>query len=385
MRVGLIWAAPAPLTRITVRYERYLRGFRALGHDPVTVCFAAAAEGYAEPVAVAPGEAALRDPEFYRPLRLDAAAVITWLGLPEVVGALKRVCPWVVSVADSDGQVSARVHPRATLARCVLQHRGWLTRASAANYWLRRYLFGAGRLERDLLDSAERADLVAINSPQARGHLTAFFRHHGRPELAARVAVVPYPVDECYLSGEVSAARERRVVAVGRWDDPQKDAPLLAAAVERVRAADPAVGFDLIGPGGDDAFDRLCRRHPRVVYHGRLAPAAVAALLRNARSLLLSSRWESGPIVANEALSLGCTLIGPAEIPTLREFCEGGRYGTACRVRSATSLAAAALAEVRAWDDGRRDPLAVAAAWRPRFDPQAVCRQLLEPRDLVWD
>ena len=83
------------------------------GYDPATVCLGAAAEGYDEPTVVAPTEAALRDSAFYRSLQPDAAVVITWLGLPDVLGALKGACPWVASVADSDGQLGrARSPPR---------------------------------------------------------------------------------------------------------------------------------------------------------------------------------------------------------------------------------------------------------------------------------
>ena len=192
-------------------------------------------------------------------------------------------------------------------------------------------------------------------------------------------------MDECYLSGEVPATRERRLVAVGRWDDPQKDAALLAATVRRVLAADPDIGFDLIGPGGEAAFAALWRRQPRVRYLGPQPPEVVAELLRRSRSLLLSSRWESGPIVANEALSLGCTLVGPVRVPTFEAYCAGGRYGTACRSGSPQALAAAVLDEMRAWDDGRRDPAAIAATWRPRFDPRTVCEQLLRPSDMPCD
>ncbi len=67
LRVGLVWPATERLTKLSVRYERYVRGFRASGHDPVTICLPPAAVGYPEPVAVAPTEDDLRDPGFWRP------------------------------------------------------------------------------------------------------------------------------------------------------------------------------------------------------------------------------------------------------------------------------------------------------------------------------
>ena len=381
-RVAVVWAADQPLTTISVRYERYLHGFRALGWEAFAVCSEAAAVGFAAPLVRAPDSASLRDSAFWRSMQLDAAVVVTWLGLPDVVGALKEACPWVASVADSDGQVGVRVFPAATFNRSVWQHARLIDRLRAAKFWAQRYLLRPERYDRPVLESSERADLVAVCSASAKRNLSRFFAYHRRPDLAARTAVIPYPVDECFRDGEIPVRRARRLVAVGRWDDPQKDAPLLAATIRQVLAADPDVGFDLIGPGGEAVFADLCRRQSGVTYHGPRPPEAIAELLRNSRSLLLSSRWESGPIVANEALSVGCTLVGPARIPALEAFCGGGRYGVACRGGAAKTLAAAVLEEMKAWDDGRRDPKQIAATWRPRFDPAVVCRQLLQPCDM---
>jgi glycosyltransferase involved in cell wall biosynthesis len=384
-RVGIIWCGPSPLVAISVRYERYVRGFRALGCEAFAVCAPGLETGFGEPVITAPDPAAFRDPDYWRSLRLNVAVLVTWLGLPDVVGALKRACPWVVSLADSDGQVGVRVHPRATFARSVLQHRDWGTRVRGAKFWLERYFVRPETFDRPGLESAGRADLIAICSPDARDYLGRFFRYYGQPDLAHKVVVVPYPVDDCYLNGPVPQPRRRQLVAVGRWDDPQKDAALLAAAVRRVLAVAPEVSFRVVGPNGGKVFAALCRDHPQVRYLGPRPPEAVAALLRESRSLLLSSRWESGPIVANEALCLGCSLVGPAAIPSLAGFCDRGRYGTACRRRSPRALADAVLKEMRAWDEGRRDPARIASVWRPRFDPRTVCRQLLDPSDMPCD
>ena len=277
VKVLLIWCAPTPLRSISVRYERYVRGVLALGHDAVTVCLPAAAEGYGEPVLIAPNEPALRDPRFWEAARPDAAVVVTWLGLADVLGALRRACPRVTSLADSDGQIGARVHPRATFRQSILQHRGWLTRADR-QVLAAAVSFRLGGLRRGAPQQRGPRGRDRDLQPRGADHLAAFFRRHRRPDLVDRIAVIPYPVDECYLHDKAPAVRERRLVAVGRWDDPQKDARLLAATIRRVLAADSDVGFDLIGPGGEAAFARAVRRQPRVVYHGAQPPEVVAGL-----------------------------------------------------------------------------------------------------------
>lgn len=376
MRVGLIWPDCARLTAISVRYERYVRGLRRLGHEPVTVCLPPAAAGYAEPVVLAANDATMRAPAFYRELKLDAAFVMTWLVFPDLVTAIRQACPWLVSIADSDGLIGVRVHPRRVFARMIGQHGRWDRKLRAAKYWLQLYLTGTASQDQPVLASATDADRIAVCSPAAADHLRAFFAHYRRPELAERVIAVPYPINDCYRTGPVAAERPARVVAIGRWDDPQKDAPLLAATVDAYRRAGGRAEVCLFGPNGANWFQPLVRSWPGVRYAGVQPPEVIAACLRSSRALLLPSRWESGPIVLNEALASGCTVVGTDAVPAVVSACRGG-YGTLAAGRSAGRLAAAWAAEMSAWDRGERDPVRIAAHWRPLCDPVHVCAQML--------
>jgi glycosyltransferase involved in cell wall biosynthesis len=379
LRIATVWAAPSRLVDISVRYERYLRGFQALGHDAFAVCLPESAEGFKGPVELCPSPGRMADPDFWRPLRLDCAVVMTWLGLPEVVSALKAACPKVVAIADSDGLVGERVHVRATLYRSVYQHKTLLARLGGAKFWLQRFLWPSRSFDASGLLSAGFADRITVCNDAAMVNLWEFFNYHRRPDLVAKVAVAPYPVDDFFLSRPVRLDRARQVVAIGRWDDPQKDAGLLAATIARAARRDPSCDFRIVGPGGDAAFGPLCRRHKQVRYLGVQPPGIVADLLSRSRALLLSSRWESGPIVANEALCLGCAVVGPDHLPAVASYVKKGPYGTASRGRSARRLAAAVLAELAEWDEGQREPAEIASYWRPEFSPSSVCRRMLLP------
>jgi glycosyltransferase involved in cell wall biosynthesis len=385
MKICLIWTKRVPLTRISVRYERYARGFRHLGFDPLTVCLRDAADGYNEPMATAPDAQSLRDTQFWRSLRPDIAVVITWLGLPDVIAALKPACPWVVSLADSDGQIGVRVHPRPTFVRMTAQHPQWGMKLRAAKYWLQLAMKKCNEADSAALLSATHADRVVVGCPAAANHLRAFFGHHRRADLARKVAIAPYPIDPCYLSGPAEMARPARVVAIGRWDDPQKDAGLLCRAVELFLGNGARAEFVLVGPHGQRWFGPLVRRWSQVRYLGAQPPAIVAEHLQTCRVLLLPSRWEGAPIVLNEALASGCTIVGTDAVPSAVSACAGG-HGTLSAGRSARRLAAALAAEMAAWDSGNRDPAAIAAHWRPQFDPTNVCRSLLAgaPRINEW-
>lgn len=366
---------------ISVRYERYVRGLRAAGHEPVTVCIADAAAGYKEPVTVAPQLSAFQDALFYKSLGAKTAILINWLGLPDIVAAAKAGCGKVVALADSDGLVGVRVHPRATLARMVHQHQDLLTKLRAAFFWLRLYAFGPQLLDDPVLLSSTEADRIVVCDMVAAANLQSFFKHYGRPDLSAKVAAVPYPVDECFLNEQVAAHRSRTVLAVGRWDDPQKDALLLTKGVQQYLDNGGQAAFAFVGAGGDKVFGGLCNRYKAVRYHGVLPPAQVVDLMGEARLLLLTSRWESGPIVLFEALARGCTVVGPESIPGVESVCAAGPYGTMFKKRSAQAVAHALERELATWDAGERDPQVGAAFWQPQFDPRNVCLRLLGTAD----
>lgn len=377
-RVALVWAGPDRLTTISVRYERYVAGLRALGEEPVTVCTAEAAQGYPFPVRTVASTECLRDPHFWQTQGIRTALVITWLVLPEIVAALKQAGIRVVSIADSDGRIGARVHPAAVLRRLFVSQPTWNLRLRACKFFAQMYCQTTPASDGAVLASAGAADRIAVCSPRAVEHLRRFFHHYRRPDLAAKVVSVPYPIDSCYLTEPVANDRANRLVSIGRWDDPQKDAGLLCRAVEHYYRLNGAAEVALVGPGGAPYFEGLARRWPRVRYLGVQSPDTVAELLRGSRSLLLPSRWESGPIVLNEALASGCSVVGTDTIPSVLSACREGPYGTVSHGRSARRLARAMREEEACWDTGRRDPRAIAAYWRPRFTPEAVCKQLLD-------
>jgi glycosyltransferase involved in cell wall biosynthesis len=175
-----------------------------------------------------------------------------------------------------------------------------------------------------------------------------------------------------------AAGREDLVVAIGRWQDPQKDVALLTAALRRYLRAGGLWKFALVGSGGEAWFGPLQAAHPRnVEYRGVVPLAGVVELLGRSRILLCTSRWESGPIVATEALLRGCSLVGPDSIPSFRHLCARGTCGTTFAARSGRTVAAALAQEAHAWESGARNAPSIAAAWKGRFTADTVCRQIL--------
>ncbi len=243
---------------------------------------------------------------------------------------------------------------------------------------MQRYLLGDSRYSREVLENALHSDVVLFAAGPSKEAFGRFLDACGRADLDARVRVAPlYPVAEMFYTLPVRTARADRVVAIGRWDDPQKDARLLATAVERYVRRGQRTEFVLVGRGGERWFSGLERRFAQVRYAGVLPHGEVANLMGGSRAVLFSSRWEGFPHTANEALALGCTVVG-TPLPSLRGVCAGGRFGRVARSRRPADLADALEAELRTWEAGGRDPVGIAAFWRAQLRPEIVCARLLD-------
>ena len=156
MRIALAWIVEAPLTSITVRYERYVRGFRALGHDVVTVCHKAAAVGYEFPTLTTDDLASFNDPTYWKSIGADLVLVVSWLSFPKIIEAIRESGSRVVAVSDSDGIKGVRVFPMELLCRMIAQHTHLRDKLGAVKHWLD--LYSRAYLE---------ADQIAIRSAAA--------------------------------------------------------------------------------------------------------------------------------------------------------------------------------------------------------------------------
>jgi glycosyltransferase involved in cell wall biosynthesis len=376
MRIAIVWNAPSRLVDISLRHDLYVRGFEALGHEVITVCTSVTAEAYPCHVHTVATSADLAEPDLWRRLRCDVAVMITWHGMADILAAMRAAGTKTVAIADSDGQVSMRVHPRATWLGMIANQPRWDLKARASKAWLQHYLLHSRAQDRNKLESTLYSDALVFCTVPAAAHFKRFLDYCGQGTLASRLRVVPYLVDEKFCQQAVPAEKPNRILGVARWDSPQKDARLMAEAIRIYLEQGGRSEFALIGPGGESWFSALAGRFPLVRYLGVQPPVKVASLLADSRAIAFSSRWESGPIAAFEALAVGSTVIG-APIPNLIDLCAGGRFGSASPTRRPADLAQAIHQEMNAWGSGQRGPRAIAEHWRAKLHPTVVCRQLL--------
>ena len=380
MKILLPWLAETPLHAISFRFEHYLEGFRALGHEPCLVTREGLASDFPLPALEVP-MAYLRSPDFWRSQGAEVAVTLSWHRHSAELEALREGGLQVVAITDSDGLVGLRTHPAMTLERMLVYRRGLRPRLGCIKYWIGRYLtdgLTGQREDLEYLASTRASDAVVLGSQPAIQAFRRFLRfHRAEDELAPRLREVPYAVPETFCTAPLPPTRRPAFVALARWSDPQKNAGLLAQALELFLPHHPEAEVEFFGLDAEPFFGSLAQRYPKVRLLGGQPPPRVLESLGSCRAVIFASRWETGPHAATEALALGASLVG-TPIPNLVGLTQGGHFGTVATAHRPRALAEALTREWRVWEEGERDPLAIAEHWRPRLHPASICQQLLD-------
>ncbi len=384
MRVAVVWNYGTPLSQCSFRFEEYVRGLETLGHEAVVACPESSNDGFPVPIA-SPRGGGLEDEAFWRGLAVDVAIVPSFHQMSALLETIRAAGALTIAMGDSDGQMGLRAFPLATLRRKVFSGVADRRRQMRQlRFVAKRYLLSFRRADpqdAEFVRSAESSDALILGCEEARTHFRRFLRRAGAPGLADRVHVAPLAINRVYVESPDLGRERRGMVAIGRWDDPQKNAPLLVRALARylgragrVARSEPV---DIFGPGGEELFGGLGRRFPNVEHHGPQYPEVLADALAGSRFIVFSSRWEGAPHAGCEALSMGATVVG-TPIPSLRSWSEGGAYGRVASAHRAGPLAAAMAEERAAWRRGERDPASIAAVWRRRSSGRGVCQTMLK-------
>jgi glycosyltransferase involved in cell wall biosynthesis len=365
---------------LTVRHDLYARGFVELGHDVCAIASRPSAEGFPYPVRIFDDASVLCDSHYWQDIRADIVVMVTWHGMLPELHAIRASGSRAVAISDTDGFVSPRFSAREVLRRMIAMQTSPIMKLRTAKFWLQRVLLLARQEEQAIVESTTNSDAVLFCSAGAAANFNRFLLARGEAELVVRTTVIPYPIDVPFLEPISSEARENRVVSIGRWDDPQKNAELLASAIRLHLRQRPDTEFIIIGRNGDRYFRGLTKKHKSVRYLGIQSPAQIAEHLRGSRSLLISSRWETGPVVAYEALACGCTVVS-SPITNMIGLCEDRQFGRIARSHGAHALSKAISDELIEWDHGMRSPEKIAARWQPEFQPMSICKSIIASID----
>jgi glycosyltransferase involved in cell wall biosynthesis len=382
MRVAIVFPEPYDPARVSLDLGLLVEGFGQCGAEARIVGVSGSTTSFAHPTDLVPNVGVLESTAFWKEREFDLVVVVTWGTRAPILRAVRAAGSVVVSKVDTDGLIGVRSYPLTTLSRSLWHQPTLRGRAGALWFWLKKLAYWHRVEEGMILESLEAAHVAWLESPAAQQGVTAFLLRHGRVDLKQRLVAFPNPVGAAFRGTDAREVAGPHVAAVGRWDDPQKNGPLLAAALKNLAERRPGSRFTVIGRGSGDVFQSLSKL-PGARLHERLTRPEIAAVFGEAQVVAFSSRWEGGRSnVANEALAMGCTVVGPA-LPSFIDLAVEGRFGRVVARPSSATLAAALDDELSAWSNGMRDRAAIRAWWREQLDPRNVCAALLRATGFV--
>lgn len=324
------------------------------------------------------------DAAWWRQWRAEAVVLNSWAAprFEPVARAIKNAGAKLIVRLDSDGCKSPRAgfsHFLGFIYSLARDERRPLPGLYALAKTL-AFRFVPAFHDAGMLAHLTHADVIGIESPRAAERLCALLAQLGSTELAARVRVLPHPVQDMFQPNP-TAVKQRKIIAVGRWDSHFKNAPLLVKTLALALAAERDAQAAIVGPGETELL-RLVERlgtdvRGRIHVTGLLSAAALRGELETAQVLLVTSRRESFHLASAEALCCGCSVAGPPQIASMCFFTRRAS-GTVAVVYDAPALVGAVRRELAAWRDGARDPAAISREWRSIVGARAVAARVLE-------
>jgi glycosyltransferase involved in cell wall biosynthesis len=361
----------------SIDFDGYCQKLLEFGHSPTLVLHRGSEPAERNFPVVEADVAEMENDEFWRSLATEAAIFFNWLRAPGIVNAMKQAGVFVISRGDTDGHASGRLFPKRAWLAMEASDDPIIVRLRKAKYLVERYLILSVAEDQALIETIDRSDAVAIECEEAAKNLRRILAHYKRLDLGSKVHVIPHSVRDDVLTQETYLGqRPRAIICGGRWSAAQKDAHLLAAALERLLSRQQDLRVVIMGEGADHLFERLASRFPGVNWLRQVSHEKVPALLTNCRIVVSSSRWEGYSILMLEALCMGCTLAAPP-LPGFISMAENGRFGTISSRRNPASLVRAIETELELWDRGSRVPGDICAVWRKRTSNDSVVSDLL--------
>ena len=222
------------------------------------------------------------------------------------------------------------------------------------------------------------ADAVGVESPLGVELLQKTMALAGRQDLIPRVRLVGQPIAPYMrFSG---GTKIKQIIAVGRWESYVKNAPLLVRTLALVLRAQPDYTAVICGSGIEqlralvDAW--ASDLGGRIQLLGPMGNDALPRHLIQSQILIVSSFFEGFSIAAAEALCCGCSVVIPQRIGSMR-WCTAEQCGSLAAPYDAGGMSEAVFKEIRAWDEGRRDPVRISELWYGRIAAPNVARQIL--------
>lgn len=364
------------------------KGFQKLGYESKAILPGPPMQDDHEDDLIRTDFANLEDPSWWRELGGEGVVFYGWGSgkYVRIARAIKGAGLILVSHMDTYGLISILNGPikyGGSIWRVSRGANGGVSRSIIS--FIRKYMYSAtfGLAVTDYRRACHlrEADCIGAITPIALKRIGHVCRYYGGCDLAERVALIPHPVPD-YMNYSENIAKEVLVVAIGRWNDERiKGTRLLADSVSCLLSKDASVRIEVYGELPQslilwyETLDHHCRS--RVFLKGRQSNKNLRHALQRASVSLCTSMCESFHIASAEALCSGASVVGPdlGELPGMQWFTDG-EFGTLAP-RTPEGLAEGLCKELKAWQEGRRDPRAISDFWSGQLHAPNVAKRIL--------
>ena len=308
--------------------------------------------------------------------------------LEPIYNAVRGAGKKLIMRMDNDGRLSPLQDIAGYFSGCMVYSIDQVRLKDRDSGWLRGFYLAAARtfactllakwFNARVSSRLAMADLLLTETPVGGHRLQAFLRSYG---YSTKVRWSPPAV---FLSPAVSglkAKKEKRIVCVAQWWRYQKDIKLTSIAIKELLLERKDYHVTFVGDESDriwrfiDKSDRdLCKR---IEVQDRIPRKEIDEYYVRSQILFLASRGEGFPNVAAEASCFGCTIVGWAGITAFEYFSSRGAGLTSFK-RTQEALSQALLSEITAWENGWRDPDAIADQFRKEFSPVEAAKKLVD-------
>ena len=265
----------------------------------------------------------VRDPLWWQSQKPDLVILGLWTRpkYDPVRRAALSATPHVIERADSDGMRTASCGLLTYAKRRFDYFRDrtyrWpsLLSIPASILYSFASIIATPWIEARLARTLKLLPAVAVETP----HATALWK-----SLATRLGVdpskihcVPHPIQTDIFKFDPAIQKKNQIISVGRWESYQKNLPLLLKTLCSFLDKNPTWTSLVIGSGLPTKSP-----HCRITLLPSLTPKYLARLMHESRVFLFSSRYESFLLAGAEALTAGCSVIGPEGLPSTSYFLE---------------------------------------------------------------
>ncbi len=293
----------------------------------------------------------LESAAWWRSLQLDAVILYSWAypRYTRIAGAIHKAGIRLVLNADSNGNFGNIYGEQYNILKRIYL----FARTKAVDFFRSKHM--------------KYADVLTLATPAAEAISKRFF--YGK-WVVDRAFPMPCPVNPRMTYD--GRQKENLILCSGRWDDEfQKRPELLTATLEALYKQGCDAETHIYGT----ITEQLTKWHSALPEHisskiklkGYLDNWLLVNEYRKAKIVLCPSRFEGVHVTSAEAVCCGCSVVVPLRPGALRVviWYTTRNSGRVAADDTAEGFAKAISDELKAWEQGERNPNAIAAAWQP--------------------